>query len=91
MGLLISYGRTCNRKQELLLLWVVKLDADGLPRPALGENGTAFPLAISSQTKDQLPDESCMISPAQTSLVSGDPPIMNNLGLLGSVFKRDNM
>lgn len=53
----------------------------GSPKPALGENGTSFPLAISSQTRDQLPDESCTISPAQTSLVSGDPPIMNNLWL----------
>lgn len=56
----------------------------GLPKPALGENGTSVPLAISSQRKDHLPDESCMMSAAQTSFVSGDPPIINNLGLFGS-------
>ena len=50
------------------------------PNPALGENGTPSPLAISSHVKTQTPAEFCVMSAAQTSLVSGDPPIMNSLG-----------
>lgn len=90
----ICFGRAGNSEQDcrrLPLLRVAILDTGGLPKPALGENGTSFPLAIFSQMKDQLPDESCMISAAQTSLVSGDPPIINNLVLFGSVTPRYNM
>lgn len=53
--------------------------AAGLPNPALGENGTASTFTISSQVNSHFPPEFCQRSPAQTSFVRGDPPMMNNL------------
>lgn len=59
-----------------------------LPNPALGENGRLVPLAISSHVNTHAPAEFCVISAAHTSLLSGDPPIINNLNEFSEVSAR---
>lgn len=55
-----------------------------VPDPARGEKGKSLPPATASQLKSHWPPEPWAGTPAQTSLLRGDPPTMNSLAAQGS-------